>query len=473
MRLFRPHPDSEAADEGASGYSNGRSRHPRSHVGVTAAYCLSLQYQLGIRRTDGRVFQTESRETLDIMTNGVALPFNQTIATDQDAFTVRNDLGIGQSDASVSTLSAVVGHSDHAHGVHGISGPGGGTAPQDPTDTGTGTGVWGESAAGYGVYGASGAGSGHPAATPATGVYGSCANGNGVSGASANWNGVEGDSWSPGHAGVAGVNNAGGPAIWGSSAGNAGEFHGKVYVTGEMTVDGADLIIKGDIASVNTVTINGDIAAVNTVHVNNDVIFQGADCAEHFDVAVSEALPPGTVVVIDPDGSMRQCQEEYDKTVAGVVSGADAPAPNSSWRQFWAPAMLFAECGDVLVERLEVVGGRRGVSSALEDSYGGGVGTAVGFLKDLVAHPLVDHGCVGRVGGLAAFGESQPQVASELLLCGGLRGVPGELRVAVAQQRVDERARVTLAQRGAGGVVFDRPGVDRLGRPSEGVVARE
>jgi hypothetical protein len=121
-----------------------------------------------------------------------------------------------------------------------------------------------------------------------------------------------------------------------------------------------------------------------------------------------------------------------------------------------ASALLFSEPCDVPVERLKVVRCRRGVSSALKDPYGGGVGTAVGLLQDLVGHSLIDGGRVGRAGGLAAFGDSQPQVASELVVLGGLRRVPGELRVAVAQQRVDERARVALAQGGARGVTLDR-----------------
>jgi hypothetical protein len=53
-----------------------------------------------------------------------------------------------------------------------------------------------------------------------------------------------------------------------------------------------------------------------------DIILTGADCAEYFHV-VSPILPePGTVLVIDKEGSLRESSEAYDKKVAGVVSGA-------------------------------------------------------------------------------------------------------------------------------------------------------
>jgi hypothetical protein len=93
-------------------------------------------------------------------------------------------------------------------------------------------------AGGTGVQGTAGSGSGQVAATLVTGVWGDCESGNGVNGTSASWNGVEGDTWSSAHAGVAGVNHAGGPAVLGSSTGNAGQFEGNVLITGSLTIDG-------------------------------------------------------------------------------------------------------------------------------------------------------------------------------------------------------------------------------------------
>jgi hypothetical protein len=147
---------------------------------------------------------------------------------------------------------------------------------------------------GIGVRGISGAGSGHPSPTGA-GVCGESDTANGVYGSSATWNGVEGESWSPLHAGVAGQNDAGGPGIWGSSSGNAGQFEGNVLVTGDLTA--------------------------------KDVILSGADCAEEFDGPQTEIIEAGSVVVFDSRGSLRPATEPYDKRVAGVISGAGSFSP--------------------------------------------------------------------------------------------------------------------------------------------------
>ena len=44
--------------------------------------------------------------------------------------------------------------------------------------------------------------------------------------------------------------------------------------------------------------MSGDIKA------DGDILLAGADCAEHFDVADTDVLEPGTVVVIDEDGRL-------------------------------------------------------------------------------------------------------------------------------------------------------------------------
>ncbi|MEO0331986.1 MAG: hypothetical protein AAF223_09910 [Bacteroidota bacterium] len=50
----------------------------------------------------------------------------------------------------------------------------------------------------------------------------------------------------------------------------------------------------------------------------------GADLAEPFEVASEQAAQPGTIVVIDPQnaGQLKMATAAYDKTVAGIISGA-------------------------------------------------------------------------------------------------------------------------------------------------------
>lgn len=141
-------------------------------------------------------------------------------------------------------------------------------------------GVLGESQGGEGVHGVS-----H---SPAAGVAGfNDSTGPGLWGESQNQEGVHGVSHSPA-AGVAGINAhpQGGPGVYGESlnGGASGFFKGNVVVTG-------------------------------------DLFLEGADYAEELPVADS-AVAPGMVVVIDEEGRLRPCLDDYDRRVAGVVSGA-------------------------------------------------------------------------------------------------------------------------------------------------------
>jgi hypothetical protein len=58
------------------------------------------------------------------------------------------------------------------------------------------------------------------------------------------------------------------------------------------------------------------------ITVTGDVLLTGADCAEQFDLTCGQMLEPGTVVVIDEGGALRESEVEYDKKVAGVISSA-------------------------------------------------------------------------------------------------------------------------------------------------------
>lgn len=65
--------------------------------------------------------------------------------------------------------------------------------------------------------------------------------------------------------------------------------------------------------SVGSVLIDGNAG---------DVILQNADCAEDFEVFEAEHVDPGTVMALNNDGKLVQSKQQYDKRVAGVISGA-------------------------------------------------------------------------------------------------------------------------------------------------------
>jgi hypothetical protein len=70
-----------------------------------------------------------------------------------------------------------------------------------------------------------------------------------------------------------------------------------------------------------TLSVNGD------AEVTGDIRLFGADCAENFDVSEAETAEPGTVMVIDQEGTLKPSEQAYDKRVAGVVSGAGGLKP--------------------------------------------------------------------------------------------------------------------------------------------------
>jgi hypothetical protein len=82
--------------------------------------------------------------------------------------------------------------------------------------------------------------------------------------------------------------------------------------------------IRRDGQPTSPLVVHGDVQVIGggNLKVDGDVILMGADCAEEFDATVGKSIDPGTVVVIDETGALRESREAYDKKVAGVVSGA-------------------------------------------------------------------------------------------------------------------------------------------------------
>jgi hypothetical protein len=208
------------------------------------------------------------------------------------------------SGAMTGTTCAFQGGSDT--GVFGGNGAGSGRKPK------SGCGVWGDSDHGYGLYGSS---------KTASGVYGASDSGLAgefvgrvtVSGAVTGTTcAFEGGA----HTGVFGANGSGsgkkpksGCGVWGDSD------HGHGLYGASKTASGiygaSETGLAGEFAG--DVSVTGHVKAA-------DVILSGGDCAEEFDATAE--LEPGTVAVFDDDGCLSACALVYDKRVAGVVSGA-------------------------------------------------------------------------------------------------------------------------------------------------------
>jgi hypothetical protein len=181
------------------------------------------------------------------------------------------------------------------NGVHGKSG------------SATNSGIWGENTgAGYGVSGSTNS-SYQPGPNGTAGVWGDNAGtGVGVKGTSSGGDAVVGISSAQNHAGVSAVNTGGGFGVWASGQ-TAGHFEGTVEIDG---------ILKhiGDLSHQGNATMTGTMTA-------HDVVLSNSDCAEDFDISGSPEIEPGTVMVIDQDGALRQSYVAYDQKVAGVISG--------------------------------------------------------------------------------------------------------------------------------------------------------
>ena len=232
------------------------------------------------------------------------------------------------------SVAGVLGESNNGPGVIGRSVfYGGGIPPKEPIGGGTSDGVWGESA-GTGVHGISnGSGDGVLGQGQQTGVHGKggvqgvLGEGlNGVVGSSsaANASGVWGNNTGTGY-GVSGSSVTGWGVFGSSQNGQAALFQGKVQIIGDLSaenISGATVHCLNGLDAIGTFSLTGDATISGNLTVQGDIYLPGADCAEQFDVAEGQQIEPGTVVVIDPKGALRESREAYDKKVAGVVSGA-------------------------------------------------------------------------------------------------------------------------------------------------------
>jgi hypothetical protein len=172
---------------------------------------------------------------------------------------------------------AVVGiHDGGGFGVFGTSDNGAGVVGTSKVWVG----VYGESNSAFGIQGKSATGAGAVGtSTSWIGVYGESAQNEGVRGLAKNAN----------HAGVVGVNDAGGTGVYGRSIG--GGF--AIVSDGKLSITG------------------------------------GGDVAERFASADGQAIAPGSVVVVDEanPGQLKLSTVAYDPKVIGIISGAGGVEP--------------------------------------------------------------------------------------------------------------------------------------------------
>jgi hypothetical protein len=93
-----------------------------------------------------------------------------------------------------------------------------------------------------------------------------------------------------------------------------------------------NVIVNGDVTAHKDLTVNNNITVdkeinANNIKVANDIVFNfAADCAEEFNIS-SELIEPGSVVVLKHLDLVSPCTSQYDKKVAGVISGAGDHKP--------------------------------------------------------------------------------------------------------------------------------------------------
>ncbi len=115
---------------------------------------------------------------------------------------------------------------------------------------------------------------------------------------------------------------------------NSGDGASEIWaVYKHGTTDDLRFYQNGDKLTIQTITGNvgiGTASPSEKLHVNGTVkcdvlkLTGGADIAEPFEVAETQAMQPGMALTIDPDccGSLKLADRAYDRRVAGVVSGA-------------------------------------------------------------------------------------------------------------------------------------------------------
>src|SRR5687768_13397940 len=78
---------------------------------------------------------------------------------------------------------------------------------------------------------------------------------------------------------------------------------------------------------IGTTNPTAKLHVVGSIRTTGDIILENADCAEEFTTEAEAIVEPGTVMSLTDSGSVAEARVEYDRRVAGVVSGAGAYKP--------------------------------------------------------------------------------------------------------------------------------------------------
>jgi hypothetical protein len=216
---------------------------------------------------------------------------------------------LGGSDSVFGQNAGVYGESIQ-QGVLGYSTAADGTGVFGSSHDGAGFGIRGESTEGVAVKGQS-LGNGRGGEFISNG-------GDGVAGVSTSRSGVFGQSETG--SGLYGFSN-GGDGVAGVSTSRSGVFGQSDTGSGLHGYSKTQFGIYARSDTGMAGYFDGSIT------VKKDILLENADCAEDFDIAGLEKVAPGTVMVIDSEGSLQACDRAYDKCVAGVISGAGKYKP--------------------------------------------------------------------------------------------------------------------------------------------------